>query len=119
MNDIIEIKTFVHPSPDVVTVMCQFMHLVNEEPTWDRVKHFFMDAIEARNIINSLDISSIDVNSKKFKEIAAFVEQYPKSEKLIEKIKQSSLAVASFAEFIVMVYKRVKQMDWVIILIIN
>jgi hypothetical protein len=33
-----------------------------------------MDAIEARNIINSLEIDKIDINSKKFKEISSFVE---------------------------------------------
>ncbi len=47
MSDIVEIKTFVHPSPDVVTVLTIMMLLFNEDPTWDRVKHFFLDATQA------------------------------------------------------------------------
>jgi hypothetical protein len=80
MSDIIEIKTFVHPSPDVITVLTVLMLLFNEEPTWDRVKHFFLDATQAQQNLSFLDVSSIDPHSKTFKKVAAFVESYPSTQ---------------------------------------
>ena len=80
MSDIVEIKTFVHPSPDVVTVLTIVMLLFNEEPTWDRVKHFFLDATQAQQNLSFLDVSSIDPFSKNFKKVAAFVESYPSTQ---------------------------------------